>query len=697
MNRRHFLQTTAATLLLTQLVNRPIVAAPRWRSHPERKSRKLALLIGINDYSKGQSSEASSLKGCVNDVALLKNLLIYRYGFEPENVLTLTDAQATREAILNAIETHLLTANPNDTVVFSFSGHGAPLADPYEKNAKTTGILPYNHSITESNKANFITGTTLFLLRSAFKTNQVTFILDCCYAGGGIRGDVRIRSTEPPIGTTYQPNSEELQYQKKWMEALKIPQSQLIDDRKIQKGVKGILLAAANENQVAQDASFNYEYNAGAFTKFLTEALWNNADQSLETIETLIRQSLVNFAIYPENAQQPVFTYPHQQQNSLQTQKAFFTPATLASTPFQGIVLTRDRQQLKLWLGGLSPRGLSLGDGAEFRLVTPPSLKSGPTNKPEIIARLTKNIDEDFTTIATLTSDSPDLKPGTLIQQYYRPLSKDLKLKIGLDQSLGNTIQPPNQGSRIQWITRQADGLFGGVDFVLSQMTPDYQKLQSIQTPPEIGTYGLFSSQLSPIPNSFGPKGESLEQAFDRLRPLFNIQLIQKLLGSIALTDPEIKNLAKVEAKVYLKDNPDSLVSIPNQVKQSVKVGQKIEVELNHNTKKALQALLIGISPTGKITHQHYPDGIFKQVVTIDRENAIGSNGEFLILLSRERLDTIDYQLKQLSNELKQRSRTTGREEDSPTDQILNELSRPQRMSGELTQVVLSLPIQIKP
>jgi hypothetical protein len=688
MNRRNFLQTTAATLLLSQIVDRPIVAAPR--------PRKLALLVGINDYSQGQSSEAASLQGCINDVALLKNLLIYRYGFEPENVLTLTDAQATREAILKTIETHLLTANPEDTVVFSFSGHGTPLEDPYEKGTKTTAILPYNHSIAKSGKTNFITGTTLFLLRSAFKTNQVTFILDCCYAGGGIRGDVRIRSTEPPIGNLFYPNTEELQYQQQWLKRLNLTQSQLKQYRKIQQGTKGILLSAANENQTAQDASFNYEYNAGAFTKFFTEALWNNADRSLKTIETTVRQSLINLAIYPENAQEPVFTYPHNQQQSLQNQTAFFTPANLAAIPLQGMVLKRDRRQVTLWLGGLTPRHLSIGSGAEFRLVTSQDLQSAP------IARLTDKIADDFTTIVTIPPGTPLPKPGTLLQQYYRPIPQDLKLKIGLDSSLGQSIQFPNYGSRIQSIHRQADGLFGGVDFILSKMTSEYQKLQSNPALPAIDTYGLFSSQLNVIPNSFGPKNESLDQAFDRLRPLLHIHFIQKLLGSIVATDQEIKDLKTVEAKVYLKDNPDNIISIPNQAKQAIQVGQKVEVQLSHNTKKDLEALLVGISPAGKMTHRYYPDGMFKQVVTIDPEDAIGSYGEFLILLSATRLDTIDQQLTELSNELTRTSRTQDdrcrdcKDQDLPITQILNELRRPNRKTDTISQVVLSLPIHVK-
>ena len=144
MKRRQFIQTslcsTGATLLIDRFSQTTIA---------ENAPRKIALLIGVNDYSHGNTKNVPSLKGCINDVALLQNLLIYRYRFESKNIITLTNAQATRNNILNTIETHLLTANPNDIVVFSFSGHGAPLNDPYEKGnlSKTTGIIPYDHII----------------------------------------------------------------------------------------------------------------------------------------------------------------------------------------------------------------------------------------------------------------------------------------------------------------------------------------------------------------------------------------------------------------------------------------------------------------------------------------------------------------------------------------------------------------------
>jgi len=84
--------------------------------------RKLALLVGINKYPTN-SDRFTSLSGCVNDVRLQEQLLINRFGFQPEDIKTVTDTEATRDRILTAFETHLIQqAKPGDVVVFHFSG-----------------------------------------------------------------------------------------------------------------------------------------------------------------------------------------------------------------------------------------------------------------------------------------------------------------------------------------------------------------------------------------------------------------------------------------------------------------------------------------------------------------------------------------------------------------------------------------------
>src|SRR5436305_13043763 len=66
---------------------------------------KIALLIGINKYAN--SDKVSPLAGSLNDVEEMRQLLIGKFEFPPENILVLTDAQATHAGIINAIQTHL--------------------------------------------------------------------------------------------------------------------------------------------------------------------------------------------------------------------------------------------------------------------------------------------------------------------------------------------------------------------------------------------------------------------------------------------------------------------------------------------------------------------------------------------------------------------------------------------------------------
>jgi hypothetical protein len=94
IKRRQFLQfagSTLATLGLSQLELRK--AGNRYaRVLAQSTPRKLALLVGIK-YTK-----ILHCKAALPMFIYSKQLLIHRFGFNPKDILTLTDAQATRRA-----------------------------------------------------------------------------------------------------------------------------------------------------------------------------------------------------------------------------------------------------------------------------------------------------------------------------------------------------------------------------------------------------------------------------------------------------------------------------------------------------------------------------------------------------------------------------------------------------------------------
>lgn len=99
-------------------------------------THRRALLIGINDYSASRLGRVrippppdrdwQDLSGAVNDAALIRGMLIVLYGFEPRDIVMLTDQNATRTAILQTLEQHLVqTASKGDVLLFYFAGHGS--------------------------------------------------------------------------------------------------------------------------------------------------------------------------------------------------------------------------------------------------------------------------------------------------------------------------------------------------------------------------------------------------------------------------------------------------------------------------------------------------------------------------------------------------------------------------------------------
>lgn len=102
--RRHFLQFTGSALAAIGLNQLSFLqSAQRYgKVLAQSTPRKLALIVGINNYP------LNSLEGCLNDVDLQRNLLIYRFGFNPKDILVLPDTKATRQGILTAFEEHLI-------------------------------------------------------------------------------------------------------------------------------------------------------------------------------------------------------------------------------------------------------------------------------------------------------------------------------------------------------------------------------------------------------------------------------------------------------------------------------------------------------------------------------------------------------------------------------------------------------------
>lgn len=159
--------------------------------------KRRALLVGISKYQS-----VASLKWSHRDVELWRGKLS-KLGFE---IKTLTDEQATLDAIKQELEALKHKSQPQDITIFVYSGHGTVIADPSTKDGCRTALAPYDTKMTGPPQASYpapesvISDQWLAQWLTGFKTNQVMVVLDSCFSGGlterakGSRGKKGVRA-----------------------------------------------------------------------------------------------------------------------------------------------------------------------------------------------------------------------------------------------------------------------------------------------------------------------------------------------------------------------------------------------------------------------------------------------------------------------------------------------------------------------
>ncbi|MEH2079280.1 MAG: caspase family protein [Nostoc sp.] len=570
ISRRYFLQFASSTLTTLGLNYLDVINQGNRYAQvlAQNTPRKLALLVGINRYPT--NGRFSNLQGCKTDVDLQRELLIHRFGFNNSDILSLTsdepaNKQPTRSNILTAFEEHLIKqAKPTDVIVFHFSGHGSRLPDPspiqncqnqqFNDKYNSTFVVP---DAPQNDYVPDIMGRTLFLLMSALKTENVTVVLDSCHSGGGTRGNFIIRSVS---GENLKPSHEEIAYQERWMKQLQLSAEELAK-RRCQGVAKGVVIAAAQRDEEAADVLFD-GFFAGAFTYTLTQYLWqetSNVSEAIAQIIPLVKKLYGHVPLADGNQNQPVY----------------FVNKNVP--PTDAVIINGQGEQATLWLGGIEAQNLqAFGEGATFTIVN----QTGHSGKVKLRSR--SGLTAQAQLIEKGTIDS--LIPGMLLQELSRVVPADLKLSIGLDLSLGKETNTAK--AAISAINRtEAVSVQPGktlypqeVQYIFSQMTADYkQKMQQHKQVnlPAVGSFGLFTSGLEPVAQSFGKGKETVTAAITRLEPK-----IKSLVAAYIVRKTLNTNSSDLDVEVVM-----NLVDEPNKIiaKTSTRQGrnnQRVSQEL---------------------------------------------------------------------------------------------------------------------
>ena len=154
---------------------------------------KRAVLVGINYPGTNHA-----LRGCVNDVMLMSDVLTRDFDFKAYNKRMVTDATATTDQIMMRLKWLVSGAEPGDVLFFHYSGHGSQIINQnynadQEPDGKDEIICPIDldwrtKMIRDEDMREIFDGVP--------EGVNLTVVLDCCHSGTGIDS----KNTYQPFG-----------------------------------------------------------------------------------------------------------------------------------------------------------------------------------------------------------------------------------------------------------------------------------------------------------------------------------------------------------------------------------------------------------------------------------------------------------------------------------------------------------------
>lgn len=540
MKRRTFLHRIGSILAVLGLTEAEWLTFGNryYQALAQPSPRKLALLIGINQYSK-----ISALSGCLTDVELQRELLIHRFGFQGSDILTLTEEEASREFIEAAFLDHLgKQAKPGDMVVFHFSGYGSRVKLETSLDTMQNALVTNNvgQNPQDEKIVNYILEETLLLLLRSLPTDKVTAVLDTSYYAPSTVVGLKIRALQESVAKLA---PEELDFLKQ-LKTQKLPSIP-------------IFLAATSElKQPAKEGLFS-DFSAGLFTYALTQYFWEfTPAATIQVALSHVENSLSKLG----SKQQPGLLSNNKNQHITS-----LLPESVIGAEGAVTAIEEDGKTVHLWLAGLPPQVLLYyGVNSRFTLATTEQLvlrsRTGLTAKAQI---------------SQIEGANP-LQVGQLIQEAVRVLPRNINLTIALDTGL----------ERIERVdATSAFAAFPYVSTVIAGEKPaDYvfAKLQEIPS-----RYGLFYLGGELIPNTTGEVGEAVKLTVQKLAPKLSTLLANKLW---LLTENQGSSRLAIKATLKIISDILPRVVMPRETVRTFKTETSI--------KKSVQTGLIASLPT---------------------------------------------------------------------------------------------------
>lgn len=147
------------------------------------------LAIGIDEYV-----DVPPLYNAVKDAKDVVEVLLNRFQFEKEHILTLYNEEATKQKIYDAARSFLKKVTPEDNFLVYFSGHGT-----FDKDFGLGYWIPVDAK--KDSVADYIPNSEIRTIFSAIKSRHTFLIIDSCFSGAlfaaGASRNVARRERDP--------------------------------------------------------------------------------------------------------------------------------------------------------------------------------------------------------------------------------------------------------------------------------------------------------------------------------------------------------------------------------------------------------------------------------------------------------------------------------------------------------------------
>jgi hypothetical protein len=586
-------------------------------------NRKLALLVGINRYPHN-----NQLNGCLTDVELQRELLIYRFGFNPQDILCLCDRQATRENIETAFIEHLgKQAQPDDVVVFHFSGYGGQIkmpltldtADKNINNQETfrlvNSFVPVDGVLSQKTAiANSILQETLLVLAQSLSTTKCTFILDTSFntTPRSKHSSLKIRSIEEIADN---PSPQELAFLKQLETDLTTkglkPSKRLLS-------LPGVVLSASSNNQVAAERHW-HGFSAGLFTHALTQHLWQITPSS--KVQIVLAQTAATVEQVMGRQQKPAINNPDK------LNLAYYLATIDAPNALGVISKVNSNGSIEIKLLGL-PANILEYYGINSCLIV-------ASNQLDNSLQLQIKSKEGLVSKAQLLSPETDLpQVGQLVQEKLRILEPNIRLTLAVDIDL-ERIERVDATSAIANIAAVNSAIVSGeqnADCLLGKVHHESNSdtaISNTNSESQTFSYGLYTPGGMLIGQTTGLSEEAVKIAIERLQPQFNNLLAAKWLGltnndfssrlkvNATLTTGEKKSATNLQTATFISEqsspttksafssnsyNLNSNSIVPILIKSS-----EIQLTLGNTDDRELYVILLGVDADSKIFALYTP------------------------------------------------------------------------------------------